>query len=60
MAVMTGTDRRRGSLTPDETFALVGHETRIAILRAMLDDARVADVGTRAAGSTGGSGRTGG
>ena len=33
----------RESLTPDEAFALVGHETRIAILRAVMDAAREAD-----------------
>jgi hypothetical protein len=37
------TDAVADSLTPDEAFALVGHETRIAILRAAMDATREAD-----------------
>lgn len=42
------TDTPREPLTPDEAFALVGHETRIAILRAVMDAAREADDPTAA------------
>ena len=37
------TDTPPESLTPDEAFALVGHETRVAILQAVVDAAREAD-----------------